>query len=75
MQRYSGITFYLFTVFNYYPNFGIGDFVAGTTPVALIEQTFTFYKGFHPLTLTNEFVFHQFGAVCGDEFSDSQSKT
>ena len=59
MQRDSGITFYLFTVFDYYPNFGIGDFVAGTTPVALIEQTFTFYRGFHLLTLTNGFVFHQ----------------
>ena len=65
MQRYSGITFYLFTVFDYYPNFGIGDFVAGTTPVALIEQTFTFYRGFHLLTLTDGFVFHQFSfAMC-----------
>ena len=75
MQKYFESTFCFFTLFNYYPNFGIGDFVAGTTPVALIEQTFTFYKGFHLLTLTDEFVFHQFGAVCGNEFSDSYSKT
>ena len=75
MQKYSEITFYFFIVFDCYPNFGIGDFVAGTTPVALIEQTFTFYKGFHLLTLTDELVFHQFGAVCGNEFSDSHSKT
>ena len=75
MRKYSEITFYFFTVFDCYPNFGIGDFVAGTTSVALIEQTFTFHKGFHLPTLTDEFVFHQFGAVCGDEFSDSYSKT
>ena len=59
MHKYSEITFDFFTVFDYYPNFGIGDFVAGITPVALIEQTFAFYKGFHLLTLTDEFVFHQ----------------
>ena len=58
MQKYSEIIFYFFTVFNYYPNFGIGDFVAGTTPVSLIEQTFTFHKRFHLLTLTDGFVFH-----------------
>ena len=75
MQKYSESTFCFFIVFIHYSNFGIGDSVAGTTPVALIEQTFTFYKGFHLLTLTDEFVFHQFGAVCGDEFSDSYSKT
>ena len=56
MQKYSESTFCFFTVFDYYPNFGIGDFVAGTTPMALIEQTFAFYKGFHLLTLTDEFV-------------------
>ena len=39
------ITFDFFTVFDCYPNFGIGDFVAGTTPVALIEQTLTFRQG------------------------------
>ena len=75
MQKYSEITYYFFTVLDCYPNFGIGDFVAGTTPVALIEQTFTFHRGFHLPTLTDEFVFHQFGAVCGNEFSDSYSKT
>ena len=75
MQNYSKIIFYFFIVFDCFPNFDIGDFVAGTTPVALIEQTFTFYKGFHLLILTDELVFHQFGAVCGDEFSDSYSKT
>ena len=75
MQKYSETIFYFFTVFNCYPNFGIGDFVAGTTPVSLIEQTFTFHKRFHLPTLTDGFVFHQFGAVCGDEFSYSYSKT
>ena len=75
MHKYSEITFDFFTVFDYYPNFGIGDFVAGTTPVALIKQTLTFDKAFHLLILTDELVFHQFGAVCGDEFSDSYSKT
>ena len=59
MQNYSRTTFLLLTVFDYYPNFGIGDFVAGTTPVALIKQTFTFYSGLHLLILTDGFVFHQ----------------
>ena len=45
MQKYSEITYYLFTVFDCYPNFGIGDFVTSTTPVALIEQTLTFRQG------------------------------
>ena len=45
MQKYSEITYYFFTVFDCYLNFGIGDFVAGTTPVALIEQTLTFRQG------------------------------
>ena len=58
MQKYSEITYYFFTVFDCYPNFGIGDFVAGTTPVALIEQILTFYRGFHLPTLTDELVFH-----------------
>ena len=49
--------------------------MAGTTPVTLIEQTFAHRKGFHLPTLTDEFVFHQFGAVCGEEFSDSYLKT
>jgi len=62
-------------VFGYYPNFGIGGFVAGTTPVALIKQTLTVDKVFHLPILTDELVFHQFGAVCGDDFSDSHSKT
>ena len=61
MQKYSGTTLYFFTVFDYYPNFGIEDFVAGTTPVALIKQTFTFYRGLHLLTLTDGFVFHHQG--------------
>ena len=59
MQNYSRTTFLLLIIFDYYPNFGIGDFVAGTTPVALIKQTFTFYGGLHLLTLTDGFVFHQ----------------
>ena len=75
MQKYSESTFYFFIVFIHYSNFGIGDVVAGTTPVALIERTFIFYREFHLPTLTDEFVFHQFGAVCGNEFSDSYSKT
>ena len=75
MQKYSESTFYFFIVFIHYSNFGIGDVVAGTTPVALIERTFIFYREFHLPTLTDEFVFHQFSAVCGDEFSDSYSKT
>ena len=58
MQKILESTFCFFTLFDY-PNFGIGDFVAGTTPVALIEQTFTFHRGFHLPTLTDEFVFHQ----------------
>ena len=75
MHKYSEIIIDYIIVSDCYPNFGIGDFVAGTTPVALIEQTLTFYRGFHLPTLTDEFVFHQFGAVCGNEFSDSYSKT
>ena len=59
MKKYSESTFCFFIVFIHYSNFGIGDSVAGTTPMALIEQTFTFYRGFHLLTLTNGFVFHQ----------------
>ena len=58
MRKYSEITFYFFTVFDCYPNFGIGDFVASTTPMAFIEQTFTFHRGVHLPTFTDEFVFH-----------------
>ena len=61
MKNYSRTTFLLLTEFDYYSDFGIGDFVAGTTPVALIKQTFTFYSGLHLLTLTDGFVFHQLG--------------
>ena len=45
MHKYSEITFDFLIVFDCYPNFGIGDFVAGTTPVALIKQTLTFRQG------------------------------
>ena len=41
MQKYSETIFYFFIVFNCDPNFGIGDFVAGATPVSLVVQTFT----------------------------------
>ena len=58
MQKILESTFCFFTLFDYYPNFGIGDFVAGTTPMALIEQTFIYHRGFHLPTLTDEFVFH-----------------
>ena len=58
MHKYSEITFDFLVVFDCYSNFGIGGFVAGTTPVALIEQIFTFYRGLHLLTLTDGFVFH-----------------
>ena len=60
MQNYSRTTFLLLIILDYYPNFGIGDFVAGTTPVALIKQIFTFYSGLHLLILTDGFVFHQY---------------
>ena len=60
MQKYSESTFYFFIVFVHYPNFGIGDVVAGTTLVALIERTFIFYRGFRLPILTDEFVFHQY---------------
>ena len=46
-------------MFDHYPNFGIGDVVAGTTPVTLIKHTLAHHKGFHLPTLTDEFVFHQ----------------
>ena len=59
MQTYSETIFGFPIVFYCDPNFGIGDSVAGTTPVALIEQTLTFYRGFHLPTLTDELVFHQ----------------
>ena len=42
--------------------------MAGTTPVALIKQTLTVDKVFHLPILTDELVFHQFGAVCGERF-------
>ena len=66
MQTYSETIFGFLIVFYCDPNFGIGDSVAGTTPVALIEQTLTFYRGFHLPTLTDELVFHQQSLIVTD---------
>ena len=42
--------------------------MVGTTLVTLIEDTFTLTGSwFHLPILTDEFTFHQFGAVCGDD--------
>ena len=48
--------------------------MTGTTPVTIIKHTLSHYEGFHLPTLADDLVFHQFGAVCGDEFSDSYLK-
>ena len=55
MQKYSEITFDFFIVFDCYPNFGIGGFMAGTTPVALIKQTLTSNKVESSKTCKNTF--------------------
>ena len=68
MQKYSEITFYFLIVFDYHPNFGIGDFVADTTSVAIVEHILLHHEGFHPLTVTDDSVHHQFGAVCGERY-------
>ena len=39
-KKYSETIYYFFIVLNCDPNFGIGDFVAGATPVSLVVPTF-----------------------------------
>ena len=58
MPKYSEITFYFLIVFDYYPNFDIGDFVADTTPVAIVEHILLHHEGFHPITVTDDPVHH-----------------
>ena len=51
-----------------YSNFGIGDVVAGTTPMTIFEDTFTQTRGWIHLPIsTDELTLHQFGAVFGDD--------
>ena len=47
-------------------NFGIEGVVASTTPVTIIEDTYTLTGSrFHLPISTDEFTFHQFGTICG----------